>query len=62
MISKKTNKGFALPVSLMLLVVMTLMGVALVSVILFGLSKHQTNILWEIDKHVLIYWALLEKI
>ena len=32
MISKKTNKGFALPVSLMLLVVMTLMGVALVSV------------------------------
>ncbi len=28
----KTNKGFALPVSLMLLVVMTLMGAALVSV------------------------------
>ena len=36
----KLNKGFALPVSLMLLVVMTLMGVALVSVTSSDMSSN----------------------
>ena len=40
MINKNLNKGFALPVSLMLLVVMTLMGVALVSVTSSDMSSN----------------------
>jgi hypothetical protein len=40
MIDKNSNKGFALPVSLMLLVVMTLMGVALVSVTSSDMSSN----------------------